>query len=116
MDKKLSSPDDLPDINKKCIKINYSLEEVKNSDHPVDIVLFYGDIELWREASFFEDLERFKEISQILVKKYGNRLADIIVNEEKDGAWLFGDRVDAKQVVNRVRKYILRKYNKNYGS
>ena len=74
---KLSSPDELPDINEKCIKINYSLEEVENSDHPVDIVLFYEGIELWRETSFFEDIERFKEIAQILVKKYGNQLLPI---------------------------------------
>ena len=109
----LTSPADLPDIDGECIKIKYSLEEVKDSDHPVDIVLLHDDAELWREISFFEDIERFVEIAKILVEKYGNRLADIIVDENKIGAWLYGDKIDAPQLVNRVKKKISRKYNKN---
>jgi hypothetical protein len=113
MQVRLSSPADLPDIDGECIKIKYSLEEVQGSDHPVDIVLLHEMAELWREISFFEDIERFVEIAQILVEKYGNRLADIIVDENKIGAWLYGDKIDAPQLVNRVKKKISRKYNKN---
>ena len=76
MQVRLSSPLDLPDIDGECIKIEYSLEEVQGSNHPVDIVLIHNGAELWREISFFEDIERFVEIAQILVEKYGNRLAD----------------------------------------
>jgi hypothetical protein len=113
MPKRLLTPTDLPDIDNDCIKIKYSLEDVKDSDHPVDIVLLHEMAELWREISFFEDIERFVEIAQILVEKYGNRLADIIVDENKIGAWLYGDKIDAPQLVNRVKKKISRKYNKN---
>ena len=66
MQVRLSSPLDLPDIDGECIKIEYSLEEVQGSDHPVDIVLIHNGAELWREISFFEDIERFVEIAQIL--------------------------------------------------
>ena len=113
MQVRLSSPADLPDIDGECIKIKYSLEEVQGSDHPVDIVLLHERAELWREISFFEDIERFVEIAKILVEKYGNWLADIIVDEKKAGTWLYGDKIDAPQLVNRVKKEISKKYNKN---
>jgi hypothetical protein len=113
MQVRLSSPADLPDIDGECIKIKYSLEEVKDSDHPIDIVLFHDDAELWREISFFEDIERFVEIAKILVEKYGNRLAGIIVDEKKAGTWLYVEKIDAPELVNRVKKKISKRYNKN---
>jgi len=112
MPKRSLTPTDLPDIDNECIKIKYSLEDVKDSDHPVDLVLFHDDTEIWREMAFFEDIERFVEIAQILIEKYGNRLADIIVDEKEIGAWLYGDRFEAPQLVNRVKKKISKKFNK----
>ena len=104
----------LPNINDKKIIIIFDIVGGKKSEYPMDIVLYYKSNEIWREPAFFENPERFKEISKILLQKYNN-LADLIFDETNQGSatWLFGDNLDSPNIIKRTQRYIRRRYNKS---
>ena len=103
----------LPEINDEKIVIIFDIVKGDISESPMDIVLYYKGNEIWREPVFFENPERFKEISIILFQRYNN-LADIIFDETRQGSatWLFGDNLDGPNIIKRARKNIRRKYNR----
>ena len=102
----------LPDIHSDDIIITFTMVKGELTEIPVDIHLIYNDIVCWREPSFFEDPGRFREICNILSEKYGNKLADVVVDEKECSVWLYGDNLKGPSIVNRARKKIRRRYFK----
>ena len=66
----LKSVDQLPDIDSDEIII--TIKEVT----PREFALFHGDTEIWREGIVYEYYKKYLVIGEILIEKYGDRLAD----------------------------------------
>jgi len=67
---KLKSADQLPDIDSDEIVIIIKEESLR------EFVLYHGDTEIWREDIVYEYYTKYLVIGEILIEKYGNRLAD----------------------------------------
>jgi hypothetical protein len=53
-------------------------------------VIRAGDVELWRELAFFNNLQRFEEIKGLLKAKYGTRFRSLTPTPASI-EWLIGD-------------------------
>ena len=68
-------------------------------------VIKHGEREIWREIAFWEGSERFAEVVNILKKKYGSRLADVVPTLQSE-LYLYGDDLGAPDFVRSVRASI----------
>jgi hypothetical protein len=98
----LKTPEQLPEIESDEIIITLR-EEKKETDKidAADIVLYWGDKELWREERLFEYYPRYLELGEILKEKYGSRLVDF---ETEYTVHLGGDSGTAFDKVIKFRK------------
>jgi hypothetical protein len=73
-----------------------------------DVVIFSGEREIWREASWYENHQRFAEVALILQQKYGPALKDLIPTEN---SWLdlYGDSWGSVNVVESARSALAAK-------
>jgi hypothetical protein len=76
-------------------------------DHVVDegggmMVLRHGPTEIWREPAFWEGYVRFGEVVDILRKRYGTRLADVVPTHGSE-LYLYGDSISAHSYVKHLR-------------
>ena len=85
----LTSTTQLPDIDQDRVVIEWDL--ITLDEHPWQL-LRHGDTIIWKEPGYYESLDRFEQIFEILRSRYGPRLA--AVNPTPDSElWLFGDRL-----------------------
>ena len=64
-------------------------------------ILSHDGIEFWREPAYYESIERFREVFEILRKRYGARLAEVRPAAGSE-YWLYGDRISAPSIVMRL--------------
>jgi len=97
----LKSVEQLPEIESNEIIITLR-EEKKESDKidAADIVMYWGEQELWREERLFEYYPRYLELGGVLKEKYGNRLVDF---ETEYTVHLGGDYLSAFEKVDKFR-------------
>lgn len=74
-----------------------------------DIVISLGDRVVWRELGAWEESDRFGEIAEILVARYGARLADLVPTVDSLDA-LYGDRLASVSIVKDARKRIQKRH------
>ena len=104
----LKDPDLLPDIESDEIIISLREEgDAYSSDGA--IVLYWNDMEIWREVRSFEYYPRYLELGEILKEKYGDRLVDF---EAKRTVHLGGDCFSAFDKVDNFRKTLKRMKSK----
>ncbi len=65
--------------------------------------LRYGNRVVWKEPSFYEGYERFVEVGEILIAKYGSRLKDLVPTEQSR-LYLYGDASVSIKRVNEFRR------------
>lgn len=94
----LRSADQLPEIDGDNVVLTW--DRVGR-----DIAISQGDRVVWRELGTWEESDRFREIAEILVARYGVRLADLVPTVDSFDA-LYGDRMGAPHAVDLVRKGI----------
>ena len=72
----LKDPEQLPEIEGDQIVLVWD-EDFSDPDRNKTLIR-HGDLEVWREASFYEGIHRFKEVLALLRMKYGRRLKDVV--------------------------------------
>ncbi len=99
---KLKDESQLPDIESDSITLLWDQEEIDKKEWTV---LRYGNQEVFRELACYEGFMRFKEVVEILKKKYDPRLHDVVPSK-KSMLYLYGDRLHSLDYVESVRKGI----------
>lgn len=98
--RRLREPSQLPDISGDEIIIHWDFDGS-------NILLCHGQQVLWKEPSYFECYDRYLEVGQILLKKYGSRLKDFVPTEASK-YHLFGDTTRACLEVDYFRENLRR--------
>jgi hypothetical protein len=75
--KHLHSVDQLPELQGESLEFTWDLEvHVGEEDEDYQIIRV-GEIEVWRELAFFDNILRFNEIKDLLKQKYGTRFKSL---------------------------------------
>jgi hypothetical protein len=96
----LKSADQLPDLNDEEIVLVWDRDIRAN-----DTVIRYGNSIIWREPVFYGGSDRFYEVAQLLSKKYGPRIKDLVFTLRSEGM-LWGDALHFPQEVEKARKQL----------
>jgi hypothetical protein len=105
---KLTCPEQLPEVAGESFEIIWDLgPDVtgKPAEALLDqgYIFRVGDQIIWAEPSFFEDYDRYPEVSAIFVAKYGGRLKDIKITPSAAKNML-GDSLRAGEFIDRARR------------
>lgn len=99
--RKLSSPEQLPELPGESIVLIWDIERYDGGD----TIIRYGDQVVWREPAFYEGYERFIAVAKILTRKYGSRLKDFVPSKNS-GLFLYGDRISTIDQIRKCREKI----------
>ncbi len=98
--KMLKDPDQLPVIEPAPASLAWDFEEAEDGKRYV--VIRHEAREVWRELAWYEDCERYAAVAEILQRKYGDGLRDLVPTPaSKD--YLYGDRIASLRRVEEVR-------------
>lgn len=97
-EEKLWGVDQLPNLEGEWLKFQWDFG--KGSDGEFYQIIRAGDVEVWRELAFFNNMQRFEEIKDLLKAKYGSRFKSLIPTPASI-EWLSGDNLGrALQISN----------------
>ncbi len=96
----LKSPDDLPDLSAAEIRLSWDFHE--DEDQESWTILRHGEQIVWQELAVYEGAERFVEVLEILKRKYGERLVDVVPTDASE-VFLYGDRLRFVGMVETAR-------------
>lgn len=99
----LKTADQLPDLADAQITLSWGVDKEGAADSQT--IIRYGEQVVWSEPLIWEGYERFKEVVALLKEKYGDRLVDVVPTAQGE-AYLCGDRWNARDFVEQVRKGI----------
>jgi hypothetical protein len=99
----LKSPEQLPDIEGDSLVFTW---DIGDGRHGGDTLLKYDGEIIWREPALYDCYERFAEVADILKRKYGKRIQDLMPTP-KSHLYLYGDRLSSLDHVEEVRKALL---------
>ena len=68
-------------------------------------MLRWGDEVLWREPAFWEDYETFLTVADVLRRKYGPRLKDVVPSGSAESN-MWGDRLSAPSWIEEARRRV----------
>ncbi len=100
-ERKLTDPEQLPTIPDEKIVLTWDMEYEEGGD----VLIKHGDRIIWSEPSFYENSDRFQEVANLLLQKYGRRLADLVPTDATI-VYLIGDHLSAASRVEAVRERI----------
>jgi len=96
----LRSADQLPDVDDEEVTVVWDFEE---ADGDSWTILRTGELQIWREAAFWEGIGRLQQVAAILAEKYGSRLVEIRPTE-RSKLYLRGDRWDADELLETINE------------
>jgi hypothetical protein len=99
----LKSPDDLPELSVSEIRLSWDFQE--DEDQESWTILRHGDQIVWQELAVYEGAERFVEVLEILKRKYGERLIDVVPTDASE-VFLYGDRLRSPGMVENARSQL----------
>jgi hypothetical protein len=108
MESMLTLPEQLPDIHSGEIVIVWDEDwaYTRSSGGPDrTTVLRWNDRILWSEPTFYDGIYRLEEVADLLMRKYGNNLKDLIPTKKSE-AWLWGDLNSVDVRIDRIRSRI----------
>ena len=85
---KLLSTDQLPELEGDALALIWDFD--KGADGEYYQIIRLGDIELWRELAFFNNVRRYNEVKELLKQKYGARFQSLTPTSASM-EWLTGD-------------------------
>jgi hypothetical protein len=91
----LTEPSQLPDLPGSEVRIAWDLEDREGETWTM---LRHDGVEIWREIAFYEGYERFVDVFEILLQRYGTRLVEVRPTQISR-MWLFGDKLSSPQLV-----------------
>jgi hypothetical protein len=95
---KIQSADQLPNLEGESLAFGWDF--VKGEDGEFYQVIRVGDAEVWRELAFFNNMQRFEEVKEVLKAKYGTRFKSLTPTPASI-EWLSGDNFQkATQITN----------------
>jgi hypothetical protein len=110
-DRKLRDPSQLPDIDSPAFTLLWDYDD---SGKTRDTLIKHGDTVIFRERAAYEGYNRFIEVAEILRKRYGPALQDLIPTQWSE-QYLYGDRYSAIAAVDEARREIVSAAAKSAG-
>jgi len=98
----LDSADQLPDLDGDEIVIEWDFEDRQDPNGDNWTVLRHEGREIWREIAYYEGVDRYFEVAEILREKYGPRFADLEPTQASH-LYLYGDDLRAASDIDRFR-------------
>ncbi len=98
----LKSEEQLPDLEGNSLTLTWDGMAVGPDRFTV---IKDGETEIWREVACYGGKERFKDVADILKKKYGSRLLDLVPTGRSE-TYLYGDDWNAVDFVESIRAAI----------
>ena len=84
---KIMRGDQLPELAGDGLEFIWDFTEMDGEAYQM---IQLGNAEIWRELAFFENIDRFNEVKELLRRKYGERFK--FLTPSRDGPeWLCGD-------------------------
>ena len=99
-DTELKEPSQLPDLSGEQLLIEWDQEA---QDGQQWTVLRCDGTEIWRELAYFEGYKRFASVFEILLKRYGTRLAEVRPTRAS-WTYLYGDALSAPNTIDTLNK------------
>jgi hypothetical protein len=87
---KLRRADQLPALDGESLEFDWDF--AKGDDGEFYQLIRLGDVEVWRELAFFNNIQRFEEIKGMLRAKYGRRFKSLTPTDASL-EWLSGDNL-----------------------
>src|ERR1022692_4526265 len=87
---KIRSADQLPDLEGESLEFQWGF--VKGDDGEWYQSIRLRDVEVWRELAFFNNLQRFEEVKELLKAMYGTRFESLTPTLARI-EWLSGDNL-----------------------
>jgi hypothetical protein len=87
---KIWSTDQLPRLEGESLEFDWDF--IKQEDGDFYQVIRAGDMEVWRELAFFNNMRRFEEFKELLRAKYGARFKSLTPTMASI-EWLTGDNL-----------------------
>jgi hypothetical protein len=84
---KIMRVDQLPELAGDGLEFIWDFTEM---DGEVYQIIQLGNAEIWRELAFFENIDRFSEVKELLRTKYGARFKSLTPSRDSL-EWLCGD-------------------------
>jgi hypothetical protein len=84
---KISSVDQIPELAGDNLDFIWEFAEIDGEFYQI---ILMGNVEIWRELAFFENIDRFNEVKKLLRRKYGPRFKALTPSRESL-EWLCGD-------------------------
>ncbi len=96
----LESADQLPDIEADPLILVWDMEFNSGGEFagPSYVVIKHDGKEIWRERAYFECVDRFNEVVEVLRQKYGERLKALIP-AGRSTTYLYGDIISPSRMV-----------------
>lgn len=98
----LQRPSQLPDLDGDALELTWDLADTGRGKEDYDVVIRHGDVEVWREPTYFESYRRFGEIAALLSARYGPRLKDLAPTPRSE-LFLYGDRIRSVWDIQELR-------------
>ncbi|MEB3982515.1 hypothetical protein OQ968_14725 [Mycobacterium sp. 663a-19] len=89
---------ELPDLDGDRLLILWDLETVDDENWTI---LRHGEREIWREIAYWEGIERFAEVVELLRARYGSRLVEVCPTPASE-AYLWGDRHGVDKMIESI--------------
>jgi hypothetical protein len=100
--RKLREPSQLPDIHEPSFTLSW--DNAARGSHR-ETLIKHGDDVIFAEPALWEGYERFIEVAEILHRRYGAALRDVIPTKGSE-LYLYGDALDSDRVVAAARERI----------
>jgi hypothetical protein len=84
---KIMSIDQIPVLAGDTLEFVWDFAKIDGQDYQI---IQMGNVEIWRELAFFENIDRFNEVKELLRRKYGPRFKALTPSRESL-EWLCGD-------------------------
>lgn len=99
----LKQPEQLPDLTSDSVTIEWSC--VDYADGEAWQVLSHEGQEIWREPAFYDCIERFAQVFEILRDRYSTRFAGLPPIGDSV-PWLYGDSLSAPSRVEKLNRSV----------
>lgn len=103
MAKLLKQPEQLPDLTSDSVTIEWSC--VDDADGEAWQVLSHAGKEIWREPAFYDCIERFEQVFEILRNRYSTRFTGLLPVGDSVH-WLYGDSLSAPSRVEKLNRSV----------
>jgi hypothetical protein len=86
---KLQNPDELPELDGESLEFLWDF--LKGDDGEFYQSIRLGNVEVWKELAFFNNVRRFEQMKELFKLRYGSRFKSLTPTDDSI-EWLTGDK------------------------